>query len=110
MTKPDIKEPKPTRKVRKPTGVGNRGKGRVQGVPNKATKNAREAIARLVDDNADRIQGWLNEIEAEQGAKAALACFIDLIEYHVPKLARTEHTGKDGGPLVVQCSPEDEKL
>ena len=85
--------------------------GRAKGTPNKATANAREAIARLVDNNADRIQGWLDQIEAEQGAKAALTCFIDLIEYHVPKLARTELTGGGEGtePVRVRIHLVDPK-
>ena len=69
--------------------------------PNKATRNAREAIARLVDGKADRMQGWLDEIAAEQGPMAAWKCMTDVIEYHIPKLARTEHTGEGGGPVQV---------
>lgn len=79
----------------------NAGKGRVKGVPNKATKNAREAIARFVDGNADKLERWLDTIEREDGAKAALECFAKLLDYHVPKLARTELSGTDGGPLQV---------
>ena len=67
-------------------------------MPNKSTQAAREAIAAFVDGNADRLQGWLDEIAAEKGAEAAFRCFTDLVEYHVPKLARIETTGKDGGP------------
>jgi hypothetical protein len=78
------------------TGGGSRA-----GSPNKATAAAREAIARFVDGNADRLQGWLDEIHAEKGAQAAFDCFTSLLEYHVPKLQRTELTGKDGGDQVV---------
>jgi hypothetical protein len=78
------------------TGGGSR-----KGSPNKATAAAREAIARFVDGNADRLQGWLDEIHAEKGAQAAFDCFTSLLEYHVPKLQRTELTGKDGGDQVV---------
>ncbi len=81
------------------TGGGSR-----KGSPNKATAAAREAIARFVDGNADRLQGWLDEIHAEKGAQAAFDCFISLVEYHVPKLARTELTGKDGESLVVEIT------
>jgi hypothetical protein len=84
--------------------------GSRKGIPNKATATAREAIARFVDGNAERLNGWLDEIEAQDGAKAAFACFTDLLEYHVPKLARHEHTGKDGGPVVIQAGPLDERL
>lgn len=69
--------------------------------PPKATILAREAITRFVDGNADRLQGWLDQIAAEEGPKAAFNCFSDLLEYHIPKLARTENTGKDGGPQEV---------
>jgi hypothetical protein len=84
--------------------------GRKPGSQNKATANAREAIARFVDGNADRLQGWLDEIAEQQGAMAAFRCFADVVEYHVPKLARTELTGKDGGPVRIVASQDDEKL
>jgi hypothetical protein len=73
----------------------NAGKGRVKGVPNKATKAAREAIAAFVDANAEKLQGWLDEIAADS-PKDAFNAFLALVEFHVPKLARVEHTGKDG--------------
>lgn len=75
--------------------------------PGKATKNAREAIARFVDGNADRLMGWLDEIEAADGPRAAFQCFSDLLEYHVPKLSRAEHVGEGGGPLVVNIIKPD---
>ena len=84
------------------------GRGRKKGELNKATKNAREAISRLVDDNAGRMQGWLDEIALEQGAMAAWKCMSDVIEYHIPKLSRTEMTGRDGKDLpqpVVNIFP-----
>lgn len=89
---------------------GRRGAGRPKGVPNKTTQAARAAIASFVDGNAERIQGWLDEIYAEKGAEGAWNCFIDLVEYHVPKLARTEVTGINGGAIVVQSQPKDEAL
>jgi hypothetical protein len=75
--------------------------GREKGTPNRATKNAREAIARFVDGNAHRLQGWLDEIAAEEGAKAAIECFGTFMEYHVPKLARTEHAIDPGSKTVA---------
>jgi hypothetical protein len=77
---------------------GKKTGGRALGSPNKATAAAREAIAAFVDGNADRLQGWLDEIHADKGAEAAFKCFSDLLEYHVPKLARHEHSGVDGKP------------
>lgn len=73
--------------------------GKPKGAISLATKNAREAIARLVDDNAERMQGWLDEIAREDGPLVAWKCMNDVIEYHIPKLSRTELTGKDGEKL-----------
>lgn len=91
------------RKPGKPKGSPKSGGGSRKGIPNKSTANAREAIARFVDGNSDRLQGWLDELAADEkhGPKAALDAFMGLLEYHVPKLARTEHVGDGGGPLQV---------
>jgi hypothetical protein len=80
------------------------GPGRPKGVPNESTQLAREAIARFVDGNAGRLQGWLEEIHANKGAEAAFKCFSDLLEYHVPKLARHEHSGVDGGKIEIEAT------
>ena len=77
---------------------GKKTGGRQAGTPNKATQAAREAIARFVDGNSDKLQEWLEQIAEEKGPQAAFECFASMVEYHVPKLARTETTGKDGGP------------
>lgn len=69
----------------KKTGGGSR-----KGKPNKATAQARAAIAQFVDGNAHRLQAWLDEIASEEGAKTAFQCFMEVVEYHVPKLNRTE--------------------
>lgn len=79
------------------------GSGRQAGTPNKATGIAREAIAKFVDGNIDKLQVWLDAIAADpkHGPMVAYGCLMDVLEYHVPKLARTEHTAADGGPLQV---------
>ncbi len=87
-----------------------RGRGRPPGVKNKSTLIAREAIARFVDGNAEKLQEWLDEIAEKEGALAAFRCFTDVVEYHVPKLQRTELTGKDGGAIEVKAQPQDERL
>lgn len=83
-------------------GKGKPGPGRPAGIPNKSTQQAREAIARFVEGNADRLNRWLDAIEQQDGPKAAFDCFMDVVEYHVPKLARTELTGQDGGPMKTE--------
>lgn len=68
---------------------GTKSGGRQAGTPNKSTSLAREAIARFVDDNSQRMQGWLDQIAADSPEKA-FNCVRDLMEYHLPKMARTE--------------------
>ena len=96
-----MQEAQSLKKKRKP------GPGRPKGLPNKATANAREAISRFVDGNAERLQGWLDEIHREDGAAAAFRCFSDLVEYHVPKLSRTELTGENNGPVKLEIGWKD---
>lgn len=88
--------------------------GRPKGAPNKATADARRAIATFVDDNADRLQGWLNQIadgvkHEETGEfivspnpEKAFNLFQSVIEYHVPKLARTVVAGDPENPLHIE--------
>lgn len=74
---------------------------RPKGSVNKATKAGREAIAKFVDGNANRLQGWLDAIAKDEkhGPKVAFDCFMDVVEYHIPKLARTEVAGDPDNPL-----------
>lgn len=72
--------------------------GRGPGAQNKATVEARDAIALFVQGNAHRLQEWLDAI-AKESPEKAFNLFQSVIEYHVPKLARSEHTGADGKDL-----------
>ena len=100
---------------------GNRnippGPGRPKGIPNKATQDAREAIAAFVDGNAHRLTGWLDQVasgdpsnDIKPNPAKAFEMFQSVVEYHIPKLARTEVSGKDGGPVVVALTALDERL
>lgn len=91
---------------------------RPKGTPNKATQAAREAIAAFVDGNAGRLQGWLDRVadgvQDDEGKylvkpdpQKAFEMFQSVVEYHVPKLARTELTGADGGPQEMVISWHD---
>jgi len=80
------------------------GKGRIKGSVNRSTANAREAIARFVDGNVERLAGWLDEIAETDGPKAAFQCLMDVMEYHVPKLARTELTGAGKGAEPINVN------
>lgn len=90
-----------------------KGAGRKKGTPNKATTTAREAIALVAESKADDFMRWL-ELTAKgirQGKKGwvirpnpegAANIYLRAIEYHIPKLARTELTGEGGKALEVQ--------
>ena len=80
---------------------GKKTGGRAVGVPNRATAAARQSIALFVENNVDRLQGWLDAIAEDEklGPKVAYDCFMSVVEYHVPKLARTEITGDPDNPL-----------
>lgn len=78
-------------------GGKQEGAGRPAGTPNKATTQAREAIAAFVEGNVERLNGWLDAIAADS-PKNAFDCFMDVVEYHIPKLARqdTRFVDEDG--------------
>jgi hypothetical protein len=78
------------------TGGGSR-----KGIPNKATADVRKAIASFAEANVGKLQTWLDAIAEKDPARAA-DLFVRVLEYHVPKLARTELSGKNGSLLNFQ--------
>jgi len=80
-------------------GGKREGAGRPAGVPNKATAEVKEAIAAFTSANVDKLDMWLNSID--DPAKR-LDLYFKALEYTMPKLARSEMVGNDGGPMVVQ--------
>lgn len=80
--------------------------GSRKGVPNRATAIVRDSIARLAEGNVERLQDWLDDIAAneKQGPAVAFKLYMDMLEYHIPKLARTEHTGENGGAVKFEVS------
>jgi hypothetical protein len=100
--------------------TANKGAGRPAGSPNKATSEARQAIASFVNGNAHRLTEWLDRVA--EGVKVtemtedgpvdkyivppnpakAFDMFQSVVEYHVPKLARMEVAGDDDRPLVIE--------
>ena len=98
-------------KLSKSDGNLNRA-GRPAGVPNKSTSMAREAIAKFVEGNAHQMQEWLEQVaegvKNEQdkyivlpNPEKAFGMLQSVMEYHLPKLARTEHSGDEDQPVKV---------
>ena len=71
---------------RKPPAAGS---GRKKGVPNKATADVRTAIALIAEKNVNKLDGWLTRIGRKDPARA-MELYLRMIEYHIPKLMRTE--------------------
>ena len=91
-------------KLSKTDGNLNRA-GRPKGVPNKATSQAREAIAKFVDGNAHKMQEWLEQVAkgvkndddkfiVPPNPEKAFGMLQSVMEYHLPKLARSEQIGR----------------
>ena len=84
-------------KTRQKTG------GRVAGTPNKATKQFRETIQQLLDNNSENVERWLTEVavgneDNKPDPKGALDMLAKLAEFAAPKLARTEVVGDEKQP------------
>ena len=90
----------------------NNPKGRPKGSPNKSTAMAREAIAQFVEGNAHKMQEWLEQVAIGvknnddkfivlPNPEKAFGMLQSVMEYHLPKLARTEHTGDEEQPVKV---------
>lgn len=82
--------------------------GRVAGTPNKATNEARQAIALFVDANAHRLTEWLDAVadgdpinDVKPNPAKAFELFQSVVEYHIPKLARQELVGNEDNPLLI---------
>lgn len=104
-------EPKEGKIRRKP----NDGKGRPPGIPNKTTRDVREAIRKVAEENAEEFSRWLSIVANGDGesvkpdpAKAA-DLYLKAIEYHIPKLARTEVAGDQNKPMQMVVTWAAEK-
>ena len=85
--------------------------GRQAGTPNKATQEARQAIALFVDQNAHRLTEWLDAVadgdplnDIKPNPAKAFEMFQSVVEYHIPKLARTELAGDTDKPIELKVT------
>lgn len=70
-------------------GGKRKGSGRKAGATQEEIKLAREAIAKFCDLNSAKIQTWFDEV-AKDSPDKALEILYKYLEFHVPKLQRTE--------------------
>lgn len=85
--------------------------GRQPGSLNKATVEFRRTVQKVLEENASNVGKWLTMVAegvpadgpngkgVEPDPGKALDLMAKLAEYAAPKLARTEHTGADGGAI-----------
>ena len=74
--------------------------GRPKGSLNKATKDKREWVSKLLEDKEDDILDALDRLHKTDPDKA-LKHLLGLLEYTTPKLQRSEITGADQGPVEL---------
>lgn len=79
---------------RQPKGGSRKGK------PNKATAELRAVVKRLAEGLAPEVETWIRK-GAKRNPLAAANLVVNLLEFAVPKLQRTELTGVNGEPLKV---------
>ena len=88
----------------------NRGRGRPKGAVNKTTKAFRETVNDLLEGNSENVSKWLQMVADGDGdqlkpdPKGALDILSKLAEFATPKLARTEHTGENNGPVEMKIT------
>lgn len=99
--------------------------GRRAGVPNKSTVTFRETITKLLEDNAENVAKWLQQIAEGTDAvydrkgnllkpgrppdpAGALTRVGHLADFAAPRLSRQETVGDGGGPITVVIRKESE--
>lgn len=67
-------------------------------------REVREIVGTFVERNSLKLEEWLGEIYADQGAAAAFDRVVSLLEFSTPKLQRREVTGADDGPIDLRVT------
>lgn len=90
---------------------GERRGGRRKGAPNKVTADVRVAVGAFAQGQSAEFERWVTQTAKgmRQGKKwvikpdpgRAADIYLRAIEYHIPKLSRTELAGDAGKPIVV---------
>jgi hypothetical protein len=83
--------------------------GRARGVPNKVTRDIREALRDLAEGNADRVQGWLDAV-AEKEPAEAIRLYLGLLRFCLPTLSATAVANVSPKPEELLTKMSDEEL
>ena len=78
---------------------GRKTGGRKRGTLNKVTTDVRAAIAATAIAKADEIGKWLDEVK---DPARRLELFLRMLEYHVPKLSRSEGNDENRSSVVIE--------
>jgi len=80
-------------------GVSGNPNGRPKGSGNESTKQVREAVALIVNNNLEQLQADLESLTPSQRIKAIIA----LMEYVTPKLNRiSSEMAVDQSPVIIK--------
>jgi hypothetical protein len=82
------------------------GKGRPKGAINKTTSETKAFLARISNKLGQRVDEDLDLMDPKDRVKI----WLELQEYLIPKLSRTELTGEDGGMIEIQQTLKLENL
>lgn len=79
-------------------------KGKPKGSISKVTKDQRERAALIIDNNIEKMQGWIDKVAAENPERA-YKMVLDMFEFSLPKLKAIELSGPGGKDLtfIVQA-------
>lgn len=84
----------------------NLSKGRPKGAINKTTAETKSFLARIANKLGEHIEEDLEMMEPKDRVKI----WLELQEYLIPKLSRTEITGEDGGMIEIKQTLKLENL
>ena len=76
------------------------------GKPRKTVQEIRDAFQMLVESNLDNMFKWISQVGEKDPAKAT-ALLADLSERVLPKISRSEITGKDGSNLYEKNTGDE---
>ena len=81
-------------------GKSGNPRGKPKGAVSKVNREFRETVRRLLEDNAENVAIWLQQV-AEKDPDKALDKLVRLAEFAAPKLSRAEMVGDPNAPLRV---------